>query len=154
MMWKKLKVWWQKKVKKSQQNIIKNNVSGSMESKDKKSITPTKETVTIENLFENIIDKDMEKKDAVGNLMEKLLDAEWFEEELVKMSDTSNFMLMPREDGKSHFLFSPVLGIYRIVKSPVEIIKIEKSNENETLCVINNIVYSVQDKYIVDIGWN
>jgi len=47
------------------------------------------------------------------------------------------------------------LSTYRFVKAPVEVIPIDSiSDEAETLCLINNIVYSIPNKNIVDVGWN
>jgi len=142
-------------VKKSQTNIIDKVLTGSEEISDIENNEKTSLN-SVDSMFKDIVDnKDINEEDAVSMLMEALLNTSMFEEELTKMAASPIMMLMPEGENKQFYLFSPSLSTYRFVKAPVEVIPIDGiSDEAETLCLINNIVYSIPNKNIVDVGWN
>ena len=92
--------------------------------------------------------------DLVETLMEKLLESSLIEEELIKIADKPITMLLPIDEKKTFFLFSPALQSFRSVRAPVEAIIIEESNGRETLCIINNIPFMVPDAYLTNVGYN
>ena len=98
--------------------------------------------------------KDVDVEKEINNLMEKLLNTQLFEDELIELSKNPITMLLPIGDQKRFFLFSPVLNTYRSVSAPVEVIVMEKSNGKETLGLINNVVYLIPDHYLKDVGYN
>ena len=104
------------------------------------------------------IDNESDSKEGAESLldvlMDRLMETQMFEDELVALSEKPITMLMPRGDKKRFFLFSPVLNIYRDVGSPTEAIIIEESNGKETLCIINNIPFLVPDEYLINVGYN
>jgi hypothetical protein len=136
--WKKLKDWWKKKVKKFKKEGVKTFVSGS-------------KTVEVKEVdFET----EPETTELVEALMEKLMETQFFKNELEELASKPITMLLPQGDKKRFFLFSPVLNIYRGVGAPVEANVIEESNGMETLCMINNVLYLVPDKYLKEVGYN
>ena len=77
-----------------------------------------------------------------------------FEDELRDLGSKPITMLLPIGEKKTFFLFSPVLQAYRSVSAPIEAKVVEESNGQETLCIINNIMFLVPDDYLVNVGYN
>ena len=137
-MWKKLKEWWKKKVKKSKKETIKTVVTGS-------------KGVEIEEINPS---ETPEASQLVEALMEKLMESQFLREELEEIASKPITMLLPQGDKKRFFLFSPVLNMYRDVGAPIEVTVVEESNGKETLCIINNVPYLVPDHYLKEVGYN
>jgi hypothetical protein len=138
MKWKKLKEWWQKKVKKSKKNIIETPISGS----ESNELFPDEELT------------DEERESMVEEIMEKLMNASFFQETFEKLAAQPITMLLPYEDRDSFYLFSPTTQSFRFIKAPTEAIVIEASNGRETLCLIHDVPYMVPDKYLKNVGYN
>jgi len=125
-------------VKKYQKDNIETQVSGS------NSTIATDENNLTEESSQSLLDM----------LVEKLMATQVFEDELTEISKKPITMLMPQNNRKRFFLYSPVLNLFKDVGAPVEAIILEEYGETETLCMINNIVYVVPTKYLKDVGYN
>lgn len=97
---------------------------------------------------------DAETNALLESLMQKLMDAQFFEEELISLAEKPITMLLPQGDRKRFYLFCPTLNMYRDVVAPVEAVVIDKTGEDETLCIINNVTYVVPNKYLTEVGYN
>ena len=125
-------------MKKFQKDDINTSVSGSVD-------IDLNET----NAFEESATQSL-----LDTLMQKIMDTQMFEDELRDLGSKPITMLLPIGEKKTFFLFSPVLQAYRSVSAPIEAKVVEESNGQETLCIINNIMFLVPDDYLVNVGYN
>jgi hypothetical protein len=137
MTWKKLKKWWQKKVKKSKKDNTKDETIES-KSVEIDEIDPLEET---------------EREKVVADLMDQILSSDLFQETFERLSKPIT-MLLPHEGKNAFYFFSPTLQTFRLVRAPTEVTVIEESKGGETLCIIHNVPYLVPDKYLKNVGYN
>ena len=105
----------------------------------------------IETLLSGSFSKGDHDPKQVDDIMEQILNLSFFEDSLTQTCTPGYILNCP---GDTTWLYSLTRNTYMPVKARIEVIPVEKLDEENFYCVIGSDTYKVPADMIKSIGWN